>query len=243
MKIIKLSAIDSTNSFLKKIALNTTIDDFTVVIAESQNKGRGQMHAKWFSESGKNLTFSMFCKVGALDPEHQKYLNFAVSLSVFEALQALKLPKLAIKWPNDIMSANKKVCGILIESSIKGGRIANAVIGVGLNVNQTNFPKELPNASSLKLIMNKNYNLEEVLYLIVDRLKMNINLVKENSFSELEKRYLNVLYKKNVPSMFKTAQNVLFLGKIIGVSKIGKLQIELENETVEEFDLKEVSFA
>ncbi|MDB0616381.1 hypothetical protein PG910_08610 [Tenacibaculum dicentrarchi] len=59
----------------------------------------------------------------------------------------------------------------------------------------------------------------------------------------LEKEYLNVLYKKNVPSMFKTNQNILFMGKIIGVSDIGKLQIELENETIQEFGIKEVSFA
>lgn len=243
MKIIKLSAIDSTNSFLKKMTLENSVSNFTVVITESQEKGRGQMNAKWVSEAGKNLTFSVFFEVKNVLVSNHKYLNFAVSLSVFNVLKKYNLPNLFIKWPNDIMAANKKVCGILIENSLKGIHINTSIVGIGLNVNQIDFPVDLPQASSLKILTGDNFNLDNLLHEIIDALKVNVDLLNNQSYDVLEDAYLKVLYKKNVPSMFKTAQNVLFLGKIIGVGNTGKLQIALEDETIQEFDIKEVSFA
>ncbi|KAB1154628.1 biotin--[acetyl-CoA-carboxylase] ligase [Tenacibaculum aiptasiae] len=243
MKIIKLDAIDSTNSFLKEMAENSIVEDFTVVVAKSQTSGRGQMNAKWEVKSGKNLTFSVFCEFRDLQIINQKSLSYSVVLSIFEVLNRLKLPKLSVKWPNDIMSGNKKIAGVLIENVLKGKQISSSIIGIGINVNQDSFPINLPNASSLKKILNKEFNLDLLLNEIILSLQEKIEILKKKEYSFLEKEYLKVLYKKNVPSMFKDKQNILFMGKIIGVSSIGKLQIELEDETVKEFDLKEVSFA
>jgi len=82
-----------------------------------------------------------------------------------------------------------------------------------------------------------------VLDRVLKQIETNIILLKDKQFTLLENKYLNVLYKKNIPSMFKTTQNDFFMGKIIGVSPDGKLQIALENENIQEFGLKEVSFA
>lgn len=243
MKIIKLDAIDSTNSFLKDMAVKVSLDDFTVVVAKTQTSGRGQMNANWESDSGKNLTFSVFIKFPNLLIADYKYLNHCVSLSVYDAVKYLKLPRLAIKWPNDIMSENKKIAGILIENTLNATKINSSIIGIGLNVNQNYFSDNLPNASSLKIILGKNIDLDILLNKIVLKLKDKINLLNKKEYLFLEKEYLNVLYKKNVPSMFKTNQNILFMGKIIGVSNVGNLQIELENETIKEFGIKDVSFA
>ena len=243
MKIIKLDAIDSTNSFLKNLSVNSTVQDFTIVVAKQQTFGRGQMNAKWVVDEGKNLTFSVFSCFDDLEISNQKYLSFSVSLAVFETLNELKLPKLAIKWPNDILSVNKKIAGILIENNLKGAKITSSVIGIGINVNQENFSKDLPNATSIKNIVNKEFDLDVLLNEVLIKLKDKIDLLKRKEFALLEEEYLSVLYKKNVPSMFKNNQNILFMGKIIGVSENGNLQVELENETVKEFGLKEVSFA
>lgn len=243
MKIIKLDAIDSTNSFLKNLSVNSIIQDFTVVVAKKQILGRGQMDAKWVVEGGKNLTFSVFCCFKDLPVSYQKYLNFCVSLAVFEALNNLVLPKLTIKWPNDILSVNKKLAGILIENNLRGTKIASSIIGIGINVNQNKFSDDLPNATSIKKILNKGFDLDVLLNEVLIKLKQKIELLNKREYSFLEKQYLNVLYKKNVPSMFKNNQNTLFIGKIIGVSENGNLQIELENETIKEFGIKEVSFA
>ncbi|WP_148871104.1 biotin--[acetyl-CoA-carboxylase] ligase [Tenacibaculum adriaticum] len=242
MKIIKLSAINSTNSFLKEMVSDSMVDDFTVVVAKKQTSGRGQMDTKWVSENGKNLIMSVFCKFSELFIAQQKFLNYAVSISVFEAVKNYKPPKLAIKWPNDILSEKDKIGGILIENSLKKDKIQSSVVGVGLNVNQEVFPVDLPNASSIKKKINKEVDLEEILNLVLQQLQLNIQLLRDKQYELLEEKYLRVLYKKNVPSMFKNSQNVLFMGKIVGISSEGKLQIELNDETIQEFGLKEVSF-
>ncbi|CAM1335134.1 biotin--[acetyl-CoA-carboxylase] ligase [Tenacibaculum aestuariivivum] len=245
MEIIKLNAIDSTNSFLKDMASKVTVNNFTVVVANKQTAGRGQMNTSWSAKEGKALTFSVYCTFNDLSLVNYKYLNYCVSLSVFEAVSSLNLPKLAIKWPNDILSENKKIAGILIENTLVFNRINTSVIGIGINVNQNSFPYNLPNASSIKIILgNKNdIGLDFLLNKVLLSLKKNIGLLNKKEYLYLEKEYLKVLYKKNVPSMFKTNQNILFMGKIIGVSSVGNLLIELENETVKEFGIKEVSFA
>lgn len=242
MKIIKLNAIGSTNSFLKKAVADLKVENFTVVVSANQTSGRGQHGAKWISQAGKNLTFSVFCLFSNLPVTHHRYLNFAVSLSIFEALQELFLPKLTIKWPNDILSGNYKICGILIENSLKKSNIISSVIGIGLNVNQEIFPAELPNASSIKSIIKKETDLEKLLNSILEKMKENISLLNSKKYNKLEDKYLLNLYKKGIPSMFKTAKKVLFMGKISGISESGKLQIELLNGTVKDFGLKEVSF-
>ena len=243
MKIIKLDAIDSTNSFLKDMAVKVNVDDFTVVVAKEQTLGRGQMNSNWNVQGGKSLTFSVFCRFEDFNVVDYKYLNFCVSLSVYNAVKYLKLPRLAIKWPNDIMSENKKIAGVLIENTLSLTKISSTVIGIGLNVNQDSFSVDLPNASSIKMILGEEINLDFLFNKVLVSLNEGIELLRKKEYAVLEKQYLSVLYKKNVPSMFKTNQNILFMGKIIGVSKSGNLQIELENETVKEFGIKEVSFA
>ncbi|MFT5256786.1 MAG: BirA family biotin operon repressor/biotin-[acetyl-CoA-carboxylase] ligase [Arenicella sp.] len=241
MKIIKLSAIDSTNSFLKEMASSSTVENFTVVVTENQIKGRGQQGSTWESEVGKNLIFSVFVVFDALNVLDKKYLSYAVSLAVFEVLQQENIPRIAIKWPNDILSANKKIGGILIENSLKGSKISSSVIGIGLNVNQTRFSSTLEKASSLKLTSNRTFNLEQLLEDMVVSLQSKIALLNTKDFSSLESSYLRVLYKKNTPTMFKDRKGALFMGIIRGISMDGKLQVELEDEMLREFGIKEIS--
>jgi BirA family biotin operon repressor/biotin-[acetyl-CoA-carboxylase] ligase len=241
LKIIKLSAIDSTNSFLKEMASSSTVENFTVVVTENQIKGRGQQGSTWESEVGKNLIFSVFVVFDALSVLDKKYLNYAVSLAVFEVLQQENIPRIAIKWPNDILSANQKIGGILIENSLKGSKISSAVIGIGLNVNQTRFSSTLEKASSLKLASNRTFNLEQLLEDMLVSLQSKMALLNTKDFLSLESSYLRVLYKKNTPTMFKDCKGVLFMGIIRGISMDGKLQVALENETLREFGIKEIS--
>jgi BirA family biotin operon repressor/biotin-[acetyl-CoA-carboxylase] ligase len=241
LKIIKLSAIDSTNSFLKEMASSSTVENFTVVVTENQIKGRGQQGSTWESEVGKNLIFSVFVVFDALNVLDKKYLSYAVSLAVFEVLQQENIPRIAIKWPNDILSANKKIGGILIENSLKGSKISSSVIGIGLNVNQTRFSSTLEKASSLKLTSNRTFNLEQLLEDMVVSLQSKIALLNTKDFSSLESSYLRVLYKKNTPTMFKDRKGALFMGIIRGISMDGKLQVELEDEMLREFGIKDIS--
>ena len=152
MQLIKLNATDSTNNYLKKLMLETVLDDFSVVVTNHQTKGRGQMGSEWSSEKDKNLTFSVLKSKTSLLLHQQFMLSILVSLSIVKTLEGYNIPKLAIKWPNDILSDHHKIAGILIENSIKNQQIEFSVIGIGLNVNQEIF-EGLPKVCSLKHIL------------------------------------------------------------------------------------------
>lgn len=242
MEIIKLNATDSTNSFLKDLSQNSTLKNYTIVITDHQEKGRGQLESSWISTPYKNLTFSVFVAFDDLKIVKKRYLNFAISLAIYDVLIAKKIKRVSIKWPNDILSANKKICGILVENNFRGTNIKNTIIGIGLNVNQVIFPEFLNNATSLKLETDLASNLDDLLKVILKSLQKNISLLAAKEYTFLEQRYLEVLYKKNIPSMFKNTRDEIFMGIIIGISKDGKLQIQLENDSIKEFGVKEVSF-
>lgn len=243
MKLIKLNAIASTSSFLKELAQNSILENYTVVTANEQTKGRGQQLNSWVSQPHKNLTVSVFIKDFDLKIQHQKYLNFAISLAVFEVLFDEKIPKPSIKWPNDIMSANRKICGILIENNFRNHKIYATIVGIGLNVNQTEFPEFLKNVTSFKKIKGFDFNLDILLLKLIEKIKEKIQLLSSKKYDELENDYLKVLYKKNIPTMFKNSKNVLFMGIIKGISDSGNLLVELEDETLKEFGIKEISLA
>lgn len=239
MHIIKLNAIDSTNSYLKGLSTSGILQDYTVVVTRKQTRGRGQMGTSWSSESGKNLTFSVYKKISCIRKEEIFCLSMATSLAIVRALKKFNIPRLKIKWPNDILSANQKVCGVLIESIIKKGELDAAVIGMGLNVNQTNF-NGLPNAGSLKLITGVTYNLDELMHQIVKELQFIEKLLVERNLEELKSQYEGNLFRRNKPSTFADKEGLLFMGFIEGISGTGKLIIRQENEVQREYDLKEV---
>ncbi|MFV5701174.1 biotin--[acetyl-CoA-carboxylase] ligase [Flavobacterium sp. XS2P12] len=238
MKVIKLDAIDSTNEFLKGLSNKQEQENFTVVTAESQTKGKGQMGAIWTSEPSKNLIMSVLVKDFLSDICQIYNLNIVVSLAVIEVLETHKIPDLSIKWPNDIMSYNKKIGGILIENSIKSDGTIISIVGLGLNVNQTDF-ETLPKASSLAAICNKLFDKEELLFSIMDKIESNIELWGQNA-EMLWSDYTNKLFKKSVPMPFSDQNNQNFMGIIQGVSPVGKLQVLLEDDSVSEFDIKEI---
>lgn len=240
MHIIKLNAINSTNSYLKKLCAKEFIRDYTAVIAENQIQGRGQMGTTWDSESSKNLTFSVFKELSDYKLETPFYISMAVSLTILKVLKALSIPRLSVKWPNDILSADKKICGILIENVIKQNIINSSIIGIGLNVNQTVF-QNLPQASSLKLVSGKTFGLNELAITILENLKYYFLMLKNENYKALKDEYESNLFRKNKPSTFKNAEGVMFSGFIKSVSESGKLQILLEDNILKEFDLKEVT--
>jgi len=238
MKLIKLDAIDSTNEFLKGLSNKQEVQNFTVVTAENQLKGKGQMGAKWDSEIGKNLIMSVLVKDFLFEYETVFNLNVVISLAVIRALKKYNIPELSIKWPNDIMSANKKIGGILIENSIKGEGTITSIVGLGLNVNQTEF-QNLPRASSLALVCNTTFDKEEILSNIISIMEGILADYSVNA-SLLWEEYTNVLFKIGTPSAFTDENENNFMGIIKGVTSAGKLQIQLEDDSFWEYNLKEV---
>lgn len=240
MRIIKLNAIDSTNNFLKQLCAKETVEDNTIIVTNYQSHGRGQMGTTWVSEDSKNLMFSVFKDISFLETEQNFYISMATSLSIISALKSFTIPKLQIKWPNDILSENQKICGVLIENIIKQNQLKATIIGVGINVNQTNF-SELPKATSLHLLTGKVLNLDEVLQAILENLIHYFNLLKDEKFQQIKDAYEKLLFRKDKPSTFKDSKGVLFSGFIKSISNSGNLQVLLEDNIIKEYDLKEIT--
>ena len=238
MRLVKLDAIDSTNDFLKDLIRQQNVENFTVVTAENQTKGKGQMGAVWNSEIGKNLIMSVLVKDFLFNSKDVFNLNIAVSLAVINSLENVQIPNLSIKWPNDIMSGNKKIGGILIENSFKSNNSIDSIIGIGLNVNQIYF-ENLPQASSLALITNAIFDKDELLHFIIDNLKSILKSWKIEA-SILTENYSNLLFNKDILMPFQKLDQSIFMGRIIGVSSNGQLKILSDKGLPLDFDVKEV---
>lgn len=239
MEIIKLNATNSTNTYLKNLLKEKQVKDLSCIWALSQTQGRGQQGAKWISDPGKNLTFSVLKKFENLPSEYHFLLNMEVSLAIFRALKKLYIPDLAVKWANDILSSKKKICGILIENTLHKEQISSSIIGIGLNVNQVFF-NDLPNVSSLQKIMGHPFDLEEVLLLICQELEVSLKSLSPTRFESMLDEYHTHLFRKDKPSTFEYPNGERFMGYIRGVSHNGQLQVEQEDALMSSFSLKEI---
>ena len=239
MQIIKLNATDSTNTYLKTLSFENTIADDTVVYAENQRQGKGQQGAVWVTEPGKNLTFSILKNFKTLQVANKVWVNCLVSLAIAEVLEGMAVPHIKVKWPNDIMSGNQKICGILIENVLQGQQLKKAIIGIGLNVNQTAFPN-LPHASSLKLLLGETIPLMPLLLSLSKRISENLGDLDTYSWGQLQHSYEKKLYRKDVPSVFEDALGNRFMGMIRTINTNGDLQVDLEEGTRQSYALKEI---
>ncbi|MET6991910.1 biotin--[acetyl-CoA-carboxylase] ligase [Sediminicola arcticus] len=242
MYIIKLNATESTNVYLKELFAEVALNDFTVVVANEQSKGRGQMGTVWESEPGKNLTFSVLKRFDDFMVSQQFMINVMVSMALYKHLKKLQIPDLSVKWPNDILSGHHKIAGILIENILSGDKIQSSVIGIGLNVNQMHF-NNLPNVSSIKLILGKNMDLDELLSSILKSMQETfavLNAKDPSIVNTILENYKSVLFRKDKPSTFRNENDELFMGFITDVSAEGKIIVTLEDDVKKEFGLKEI---
>ena len=238
-----IQQVDSTNNFLKElVSKSKPLIEGTVIMAEDQYAGRGQQQNGWHAEPGKNLTFSLLLKPSFLAIPHQFDLVRAVSLGVFDALQPLLGEKLKIKWPNDIYYDNRKLGGMLIENMIQGLQIKNAIVGIGLNINQEIFPANLPNAVSVKQILQQDYDLKTLLSEICRHIEAYYLSLKGGKVVFVRNTYLSRLYWLNEEKQFKSKDGVEFYGVIREVRESGKLVIRNNKNEELEFSLKEIEF-
>lgn len=236
--IIYVPECHSTNDVASQLNSSLIGSEGTVVITDSQLAGRGQKNNQWLSEPGKNLTFSLILVPSFLNIQDQFKLTIASSLAVYDSITHLTLSHCHIKWPNDILLHGKKVCGILLESSISGGRFLKVIVGIGLNINQQNFT--LPSATSLSLVSKKQFELPEVLEFLLEKLEVRYLQVKQQQWKSLLNDYLCVLWQRDERQRF-FAHGMEFGGIIRGIDPIGQLQIETD-EGYRYFNTKEIEY-
>lgn len=238
--ILWLDEIDSTNNELKRQI--STIDNMSVIAARNQYAGRGQRGNKWNAAPGENLTFSIIIRPGKdgiqkIEAKEQFLLSQITTLSVYSALTDFGI-EAKIKWPNDIYVRNKKICGILIENFIEGNSVAASIIGIGLNVNQRIFDPQLMNPTSMSLLKNTKFELNECLSSILKHFSGFLYNTSSVSAEYIEKMYRRNEYHKFVDCI----DNVEFTGKITGISPVGFLTVEMPDKTERQFGFKEIAY-
>ncbi|MBT8206364.1 MAG: biotin--[acetyl-CoA-carboxylase] ligase [Eudoraea sp.] len=239
MQLIKLGATDSTNAYLKELLASKDAPDGTVVQAEWQQQGRGQMGRDWLSESGKNLTFSILKKFSSFPVTQQFLLNIISSLAVVEVLNTYNVPEIKVKWPNDIMSGNQKICGILVENVVKGRTLKAAVIGIGLNVNQEDFPSGL-NATSIKLRTGSEAALHTLLEAVVSSVEAAIETFLQAPYDEVRKAYEALLFGMEISSIFETREGQKFSATVKGIDETGQLRLQHESGDIRTYQFNEI---
>lgn len=241
---IHLESVDSTNSYASELLRQIELSEGSIIYTFEQLNGRGQRGNSWESEPFKNVALSLVLYPKFLSVNQQFLLTKITSLAVAdlmaELLEDSVNPKeISIKWPNDIYVKGKKIAGILIENTLRESTLQSSIIGIGININQLNF--STIQATSLALLSSKEFKLMEVLNRWCEFFEARYLQLKTNKLESIDNSYLERLYKLNQWSNY-TSQETLFEGKIGGVSKVGKLQVELKNGEIKEFDLKEIAF-
>ena len=237
IKIIKLNAIPSTNDYLKKRHKSGEVFDGYLAWTENQTSGRGQLNKKWISEPFKSLTFSIYKQFNHLLINPFK-LNIVVCLAIIYALEKLSIPGLSIKWPNDILSENKKIGGILIENYFNKSKINASIIGVGINLNQEKF-ENLPKATSLKIITGEKWASKIILDALIPLLEEYLFMFDFQDSSILD-QYQKILWRRNKTVIFDM-DGKLRKGKLKGVDESGMIILQDQEKMISKFNNSQIS--
>lgn len=227
----------STNVLALEMSQKRALPEGSVVITNNQSRGKGQLGNAWITEPGKNLTLSIVVRPNFLAIQDQFYLTMATSLALVDLLKGLAAEKaIHIKWPNDILMDRKKVCGILIENQLQGTSITQTIVGIGLNVNQSQF--HLAQATSMKIVTGLEYDLNEVMASLCEKFEAWYLQLRDGRIDQIKQAYLANLFLHGQNSNFMDSTG-LFNGTIMGVDAAGRLMVE-KNGQVVYYNTKEI---
>lgn len=218
----------------------------SLVWADEQTSGRGQRGNSWESEPGANLTFSFTVAPSGLRMERAFALSEAVSLAVVETLGDVGV-EARIKWPNDIYVGDRKICGILIENTVRAnGYVSLSVVGVGLNVNQRIFTGDAPNPVSLAQLTGDSCDRESLLLSFCRRFERLYGMA-ENDYDAMHGIYMDALYRSDGAYPFREAatsqrQGRLFYARILSVAPDGEITLEEADGSRSGYYFKEMEF-
>lgn len=231
----------STNSLLASLC--DSLPHGAVVAARTQTAGRGQRGNSWESEPNANLTFSMLLRPHAIAAAAQFELSMIVALAICDALTAASGLQFSVKWPNDIYIGDKKICGILIENSLKGSRIGRSIVGIGINVNQQTFFSDAPNPVSLSQLTLRQYNLDTLLCDVCSSILFRFDEYEDHPHPDrLTSEYRNRLWRGSGFHLWtdcKSAQT--FEAEIADVATNGILTLKDRDGHSNSFAFKEVA--
>jgi BirA family biotin operon repressor/biotin-[acetyl-CoA-carboxylase] ligase len=241
--------LESTNAAaIRALNAGEEIANGAVFITDAQTSGRGQGTNSWHASPGDNLTLSMATYPAHLAVGRLFALNQLSSLAVADTVKHFLPDDIAatvrLKWPNDVYVGKQKIAGILVQNGLRGSIISWSVLGIGLNVNETNFPESLQKtATSMALLAGHDFELKGVLDYLLERLGANYKLTTPGLLRELDKRYHQQLYRLNVPGRYQLVESgANFFAVLRGINEAGQLRLELAEGGERVFSLREIRF-
>lgn len=236
--IISLPECHSTNDEAMQRYKLGLAHEGSIVITDKQTKGRGQRGNAWYSEPDKNLTFTLVLSPKFLDASEQFELNIMVTLAIRDVLGNYSAG-IKVKWPNDIVfNKGEKLGGVLIENTVSYKGIESSFIGIGLNINQIDFP--FPGPTSVAKLAGGVVDKEEIFKLLIKSIENHYLRLKRGYKKSMRSDYISHLYRFDEWANFEDTD--IFKGRIAGISEEGKLFIEKENKVVNQYSFKEVKF-
>lgn len=239
-RIIHLPEARSTNSSLREWLALERLPEGSVLVADNQVAGRGQIGNSWESEPGKNLTFSLVLYPDCLPANQQFFISEIASLSVKETLDAY-VGDVSVKWPNDIYWKDRKICGMLIENDLAGFYLYSSIIGIGINVNQADFRSKAPNPVSLRQITGKEYDKEEILGHFLSLFYDYYLALLQEQYGLIRERYRSALYRSAGYHPYRDEQGA-FEARIHHIEPTGHLVLQLRDGSLRRYAFKEVSY-
>ncbi len=212
-----------------------------IIVAERQTQGRGQRGHTWISGVGQNLTFSLVVEPGDLKLREQFIISQITALALCDVMQTYGI-KARIKWTNDIYVGDRKIVGILIENRVVGAHVARSVVGIGVNVNQTEFDSSLPNPTSMALESGAELEREEVLRVFEMAFAERFATFESGDWETLRAEYNALLYRKGELHNFRAAEGEVRRGAIQKVESAGELVIEWDNAEIGSYLFRQVEF-
>ncbi len=242
--VLIVDETDSTSNYLSRMLSEEDLPDGFAVIAKHQTAGRGQIGHCWKSEYDKNLLFSLLLHPTFIHIADQFYLMRAVAVAIVEILRnGFRTDSFVIKWPNDIYYNDRKLCGFIVDNLLMGNQITHSIVGVGMNVNQTNFDLDLPNPISIANIVGRNSDT----YLLFKDFQSNImkeyRLLRDDdiNFEYLNNRYLGMIYKFGEWAKYSDS-NGEFEGRIIDIEPTGRAVIQHKGGEFRKYYIGEVEY-
>lgn len=239
-RLVRVEETDSTNSLIRQMMAEGDMPEGSVVVANYQTAGRGQVGNVWESEAGKNLMFSMVLYPSCIPVNRQFLISQIAALSVKEALDEY-IDGVSVKWPNDIYWRDKKICGMLIENDLSGRNLSDSIIGVGLNVNQKVFHSDAPNPVSLIQITGREIDRDELLENFRRRFYNYYLSLLNEEYDEIRERYRASLYRGDGFYPYSDSAGS-FEARIHDIESTGHLHLELRDGTLRRYAFKEVSY-
>lgn len=234
---IKLDLTTSTNDYASNWLMHHSLQEAHVFYTHRQSSGKGRNGKVWVSEPNKNLLFSLAVNL-KIPLQDRFYISKAVALGIKDYVDSLSVKNVSIKWPNDILVGKKKIAGVLIENSITGNQVQSSVIGVGLNVLQSEFPEFEREACSIYSLTELILDFEEILEDVVHSILYRLNQLQ--SPKKIDQEYHHALYGRDQQLEFKKDETT-FKGTIEKVDEEGQLWIRSAGKS-SAFDMNSIVF-